>query len=282
MNNIGQISVRRSDPEHRIGISAGYGTSVNTGFAGLLALITSIIFFAALYFLPENWFKSMLMERGPTQYIAVFLGLWCAVILIFKRRKLSVQANALGCNIIPEGGDFVLTSQTADVLIENVYSVAEDPERFILYNRILTAIANLKNLGRVSDVDEILRSVGERDESAHQTSFAMLNGFLWAIPVLGFIGTVLGLAKSIGQFSSLLQKDSEMTQLIESLKNVTGGLSTAFETTLLALAVALFVQLWSTSQKKAEEDFLDQCHDYCLKNIVNRIRILAFEEQRQI
>lgn len=282
MNHSGQLSVRRSDLEHRLGISAGYGTAVNTGFAGIIALLATVFVFTILYFLPENWFKSMLMERGPTQYIAVFLGMWCAVILVVKRRKLSVQASAIPTNIIPEGGEFVLTSQTADVLIENIYTVSEDPERFILFNRILTAIANLKNLGRVSDVDEILRSVGERDESSHQTSFAMLNGFLWAIPVLGFIGTVLGLAKSIGQFSSLLQKDSEMTQLIDSLKNVTSGLSTAFETTLLALAIALFVQLWATSQKKAEEDFLDSCHDYCLKNIVNRIRILAFEEQRQI
>lgn len=282
MNSTPQISVRRSDLEHRIGIRAGNGTAVNTGFAGIIALILTVSIFTALYLVPENWFKSMLMERGPTQYIAVFLGMWCAVILVIKRRKLKIQANAIHRNIIPEGGEFVLTSQTADVLIENIYAVAEDPERFILYNRILTAIANLKNLGRVSDVDEILRSVGERDESSHQTSFAMLNGFLWAIPVLGFIGTVLGLARSIGQFSTLLQKDSEMTQLIDSLKNVTSGLSTAFETTLLALAVALFVQLWSTSQKKAEEDFLDSCHEYCLKNIVNRIRILAFEEQRQI
>jgi biopolymer transport protein ExbB/TolQ len=143
-------------------------------------------------------------------------------------------------------------------------------------------VANLKNLGRVSDVDDILRSIAERDESAQQTSFAILGGFLWAIPVLGFIGTVLGLAQAIGTFSELLDSQSDLSGIVGSLKEVTGGLSTAFETTLVALVIALVVQLWVTAQKKAEEVFLDDCNEYCLKQIVNRIKILPFEQAREI
>ncbi len=54
-----------------------------------------------------------------------------------------------------------------------------------------------------------------------------------------------------------------MSAIVESLKKVTGGLSTAFETTLLALLIALVVQLWMNAQKGAEEQFLDDCNDYC-------------------
>jgi biopolymer transport protein ExbB/TolQ len=133
----------------------------------------------------------------------------------------------------------------------------------------------------VSDVDDILRATAERDESTHQTSFATLGGFLWAIPVLGFIGTVLGLAGAIGNFSSLLDKQSDVSGIVGSLKEVTGGLSTAFETTLLALVIALVVQLWITSQKKSEEEFLDDCQDYCLKQIVGRIKILPHEQGQE-
>ena len=155
-------------------------------------------------------------------------------------------------------------------------------ERFIAYNRILIAISNLKNLGRVSDVDDMLRSIAERDESAHETSFGLLNGFLWAIPVLGFIGTVLGLGLSIASFSSLLSSQSDMSGIVASLKEVTGGLSTAFDTTLLALVIALFLQLWMTIQKSNEERFLDDCSDYCMKQIVSRIKILPYEQAREV
>ena len=68
------------------------------------------------------------------------------------------------------------------------------------------------------------------------------------------------------------------TALAESLKGVTGGLSTAFETTLLALLFALFLQLLVTFLHKSEEEFLDECSEYCQKNIVSKLRIMPFEQ----
>ena len=38
-----------------------------------------------------------------------------------------------------------------------------------------------------------------------ETSYSVINAFVWAIPVLGFIGTVLGLSQAIGQFGGVLQ-----------------------------------------------------------------------------
>ncbi|HBJ34085.1 MAG TPA: hypothetical protein DDZ51_04845 [Planctomycetaceae bacterium] len=228
--------------------------------------------------MPDSYFRALLIDRGPTQHAAVFLGVWSAVILLLKRSKLKIQRRALTHPVIPENYEFVLSSRTADQVIRNIHAIAEDPDRFIVFNRILVALSNLKNLGRVGDVDDILRSLAERDESAHQTSFATLGGFLWAIPVLGFIGTVLGLASAIGNFSSLLDQQADVSAIVGSLKEVTGGLSTAFETTLLALVIALVIQLWMTAQKKAEEVFLDDSQEYCLKQVVSRIRILPFEQ----
>tara|TARA_R110002073_G_scaffold73085_7_gene178789 strand:+ start:6383 stop:7261 length:879 start_codon:yes stop_codon:yes gene_type:complete len=276
------LSVVKSDFEHKFGISAGNGTAVNTGFSGIIAFVMTVLFFAAVHFVPENYFRAMLLDRGPTQHATVFLGFWSVVILLFKRSKLLIQQKALKHAVIPENHEFVLTSHTADHVIRNIHALADDPNRFLVYNRILIALSNLKNLGRVSDVDDILRANAERDESSHQTSFATLGGFLWAIPVLGFIGTVLGLAGAIGNFSNLLDKQSDVAGIVGSLKEVTGGLSTAFETTLLALVVALVIQLWITSQRKAEEMFLDDCQDYCLKQIVSRIKILPYEQTREV
>ena len=39
------------------------------------------------------------------------------------------------------------------------------------------------------------------------TSYLMLSGFVWAIPVLGFIGTVLGLSDAICDFSHRQSRD---------------------------------------------------------------------------
>lgn len=195
-----------------------------------------------------------------------------------KRAKAAQNRKALSHQILPEGVAFVLTSVTADRVVTAVHSIAEDPEEFMVFRRVLTALRSLKNLGRVGDVNELLRSLGERDESALQTSFATIQGFLWCIPVLGFIGTVLGLSQAIGAFGELLEDNVELVNVVQSLKGVTGGLSTAFETTLIALVIAVVLQLLVTSQRKKEELLLDDISEYCLRNIIGRLRILEMEE----
>jgi biopolymer transport protein ExbB/TolQ len=268
------MSATRYDPEHWIGLSSN-GTSVNSLFAGVIAGFITTVFFGFLAFLPDIYIRQVFLSRGPTQFATVLLGVWCGVILIVKRIKLHIQSEAIRHSVMPDDPGFILSSATADRVILNIHALSEDPERFIVYNRLLIALSNLRNLGRVGDVDEVLNSAADRDESAHETSFSLVAGFLWAIPVLGFIGTVLGLASAIGNFSNLLDTEKEVSTIISALKNVTGGLSTAFETTLLALLVALVVQLWMTVQKKAEEEFLDKSQEYCLKGVVSKIRSVA-------
>jgi biopolymer transport protein ExbB/TolQ len=270
------------DLEQRLGVSSIGGLASNAWLSGLVAFVFTVLVYLIAFFAPPNYFTRMLLDRGPTQHAAVFLGFWCVVILVVKHSKLKLQKKALELSPVPSEHHFVLSSQTADQVVNTIHANAADPERFMVYSRILTALSNLKNLGRVSDVDEILSSLGVRDESAHETSFGLINGFLWAIPVLGFIGTVLGLSQSIANFSSLLESQSEISGIVNSLKDVTSGLSTAFETTLLALVIALIIQLWMTVQKTAEERFLDQCNEYCMKEIVSRIKILPYEQSREV
>jgi hypothetical protein len=54
---------------------------------------------------------------------------------------------------------------------------------------------------------------------------------------------------------------------------VTGGLATAFETTLVALVYALILQLWVSLTQRQEMAFLDECNDYCHSHVVARLRL---------
>ena len=222
----------------------------------------------------------MFLERGITPYPTVFLGFWTAVILWFKWRKLCYQRKTLNYSILPDDRGFVLTPATVEIVMKKINDTADNPPDFVLYHRIMLTLSNLRNLGRVSDVDDILRSQAEQDENSMEITYNMVNGFLWAIPILGFIGTVLGLSSAIGHFGSVLTADADMSKLIPTLSLVTAGLSTAFETTLIALVIALFLQLIATSLKKSEEEFLDECTEYCTVNIVSRLR-MEYNDQNE-
>lgn len=270
---------KRLDIEHKFGFRGGRFTSVNTLFTALIGLFLSVVFYAIVWAIPPNRFSQMFLERGITPYFIVGFSFWAAAILFIKGRKIALQRRALRANVVPEAVDFVLSPQTVNQVFERIYEVVDDPRMFILFNRITIALGNLKNLGRVSDVDDMLRSQADHDESSMETSYALLRGLIWAIPVLGFIGTVLGLSDAISEFGGVLATSgtADVNVIKDSLKGVTVGLATAFETTLEALVAAMYLQMHMTFQKKTEEEFLDSCAEYCQRNIVGRLRMLPFQ-----
>ncbi len=267
----------RSDPEQFLGFTGGRFTRTNNVFTGILgALLAGCVYAATLPF-PDTWIHETLTRRGPTPYAIVFLSCWSLAILFVKWRKLRLQKRALRYHVMPEDPGFVLSASSVEPVLASIYGTVDDPRNFVLFNRIVVALSNLRNLGRVADVDDILRSQAAQDESTVETSYALVQGFVWAIPVLGFIGTVLGLSSAIGEFSGVLGASADVEQISEALKGVTGGLSTAFETTLQALVAALVIQLLITFLRKSEEEFLDESMDYCLRFVVGRLRILTVD-----
>ncbi len=271
------VSWARNDIEERLMFRGGRFTKVNSWCSFLLAIILTFGFYAALFPWRTSLVGRSFYERGEIPYLIAFFFFWSLVVLLIKWRKLSLQRSVLRLPITPEEPEWVLTPQTVDAVRVRIHQAVDDPRQFVVFNRILTALSNLRNLGRVTDVEEILRAQADTDESAMETSFLLLQSFVWAIPVLGFIGTVEGLSQAIGGFGEVLASTTDFEQVKGALKGVTSGLSTAFETTLQGLVAALVIQLGITNQKKAEEEFLDACSDYCGKQIIGRLRIMPFE-----
>jgi biopolymer transport protein ExbB/TolQ len=272
------LSWVKSDIEQRLGFRGGRFTRANSVLTVLVGGALSLLFYAALVPFQGTAFADMFTKRGWVQYATVFLTAWSLVILFIKWRKLALQRRALAFPIVPAEADFVLSSGTVDQVMTQMYAVADNPRSFLLFNRVTVALSNLRNLGRVSDVDDILRSQADQDESGLETSYSLVQGFVWAIPVLGFIGTVIGLSDAIGSFSGVLAEGGEADELATALRGVTSGLATAFETTLVALVAALIIQMILTFLKKGEEEFLDNCSEYCTRHVVGRLRIMPFEQ----
>lgn len=268
------------DWEYRLGLTGGRFTSCNHALSLVFALLATVgVYSVAVPTASRFYVSDILVHRGPTQHAVVFLSFAAFWILLVKGNKLRLQKRALNVPILPTNLDFVLSPTTAEHVASEIHRQVDEPERFFLFGRILTALGNLKNLGRVGDVDEILRAQSDHQESVTDTSYSVLQGFIWAIPVLGFIGTVIGLSAAIGDFGKVLGASSDMSQITDSLREVTAGLRTAFDTTLLALVMALVIQLAATFQRKNEQEHLDACSDYCLRRVVNKLRMTPFASE---
>lgn len=266
------------DIEQRFGFSGGKYTDVNTWFALLATALITGAFFISLCHVPASVRSikaiAMILERGWTPYAMVALFVLALTILFIKWRKLAFQKKAFGVELIPVGNNFALTSETALDVIKTLSESVDDPKRFVLFNRIERALLNLKNVGNVSDVSEMLRAQAENDESHMDSSYGILSGIIWVIPILGFIGTVVGLSGAIGGFGAVLNTDATVSSLRDSLAPVTSNLGIAFDTTFVALVLAMVIQMLMTFLRKQEEMFLDACRDYAHVNIISRLRMV--------
>ena len=266
------------DIEQRFGFSGGKYTDVNTWFALLATALITGAFFIGLCHVPASVRSikaiAMILERGWTPYAMVALFVLALTILFIKWRKLAFQKKAFGVELIPVGNNFALTSETALDVIKTLSESVDDPKRFVLFNRIERALLNLKNVGNVSDVSEMLRAQAENDESHMDSSYGILSGIIWVIPILGFIGTVVGLSGAIGGFGAVLNTDATVSSLRDSLAPVTSNLGIAFDPTFVALVLAMVIQMLMTFLRKQEEMFLDACRDYAHVNIISRLRMV--------
>ena len=268
---------RKYDVEQRIGFPGGKYTDVNNWLALALALVLTVVFFGILTqsgaAVREAHATQLFLSRGWTPWVMTFFSWWSLSILFIKWRKLIFQQKTLSLTIVPHSHDFSLAPATAKDVLDRMYGLVDDPKHFVLFSRIERALLNLHNIGMVSDVSEMLRAQAENDEDQMESSYALLRGFIWGIPILGFIGTVMGLSQAISRFGSVLSAGDVVDSLKTSLQGVTSGLSVAFDTTFVALIAALSIQLLLTALKKKEENFLDDCKDYCHRHIISKLRL---------
>lgn len=279
-SRVSQLSWDASDIEQRLLFKGGRFTQTNTLLSFLLAIALTVAVYGALLMFPAFTISQKLIGQGIIPYSIVFFTSWSIVILSIKRLKLRLQCKCLAMDVAPENDyGFVLSPTTVQLVTDRLFLLVDKPEQFLLFNRISIALSNLKHIGRVADVDEILRSEAETDEAAMDASYVLLSGLIWAIPILGFIGTVLGLSIAIGRFGNVIGASGDTSQILPALQEVTGGLGLAFDTTLEALVAALAIQLMTIFVRKSEQEFLLECTRYCTKNIVNRLRLLPYGEQ---
>jgi len=279
-DNADLLAWTQDDIENRFGFKGGRYTSVNHVFAFLIGVLLSGILYALMIFVfihvPGVSKVATIYMRPSNQFAVIpatlffFGGL---AVLFLKGKKIKFQERALKLSAVPAEPEFVLTEITAPIVIARIHALVDHPRHFILLNRIDRALSNFKNIGQVNDVSAILRAQAENDEDQVASSYTVVNGLVWAIPVLGFIGTVLGLSLAIGRFTQTLQAAGDLTLIRASLQGVTGGLATAFESTLVALTFTLILQLVITFQQKREMTFLDECNDYCHSHIVSKLRL---------
>jgi hypothetical protein len=124
---------------------------------------------------------------------------------------------------------------------------------------VLTFLAQRQTTG---ELDDHLRNLADNDALAVENSYGLTRFISWAIPILGFLGTVLGITAAIsGVTPEVLEKN---------LSAVTDGLALAFDATALALALTMIVMFLSFVTDRQEQGILLEVDHYVDQHLAHR------------
>ena len=212
-----------------------------------------------------NWISPLILWF----FVASLAHLW------MKRGKLvheERQTDVVAKHALPT----VLNSTVPGVDHDNLWAALRQqvPSKKVASDNLLLTRLRLY-LGQrhpSSDVDE---AFGITEREYMRGSFSLSRFMVWAIPILGFIGTVWGISNGIAHFSDAMTSTSSVTDVSSMLKDnlplVTNSLATAFDTTLLALLLSVPLMMTMIWLEKREEAYLIQLDQQWFHEIKPRL-----------
>jgi len=239
---------------------------------GVLAIGLTVVFYLGLIWpLSDTTVGQLFGNRGWVPYAISYLSMWSLTLLAGKYRRLSRQTRVLQLDLLPRSIGAKITPDNAPAFLSYLRSLPAELSENFLAERVSRALEHFCARSRVSETVDQLHGQAESDEAQVESSYSMVRVFIWAIPILGFIGTVMGIGASVGGFSQTVADAADLEVMKDSIGAVTQGLGVAFDTTLLALVMSIFIMFPTSSLQKAEEEFLAEVEDYCRQHLISRL-----------
>jgi len=193
----------------------------------------------------------------PVEYIATTMFFVGFIALLFKGLRLLAQPRVRAEDLLgPYEPESIRTEDSSTLLAaldKKPKSLVQSP----LGDRIAKALQFISRRNSTDGLDEHLRMLADQAETKSSTSFSIVRIIISTIPILGFLGTVIGITRAVAELASLVGDISFEV----AINSVVSGLSVAFDTTALALGLSIvlmfgmfFINRMETFRLSAVED----------------------------
>lgn len=197
------------------------------------------------------------------QETCFILALWAIAIIglktriaLHERRLLnqSLLEVAPGTSILPED-----TRQYARPL----QALPENEREYLLPRALLAALQRFGSTRNIQNVSASVREVCETEADRLDSELSMIRYIIWAIPSIGFIGTVRGIGEALGQAHRAVEGD---------IVGVTVSLGIAFNSTFIALVISLFIMFLMHQLQLLQERLVLDTQNYCDVNLIRHLQ----------
>lgn len=206
------------------------------------------------------------------QRICFILCIWATVILSYKLRVVSNERKLLRHDFVRiNQGERVIPDDALDRYKDLRASLEASPSwsEKLLPDFILAALHRFHSTHSVQDAASAVKEHAELAADNLDSDLSLVRYIAWAIPAVGFIGTVRGIGDALAQADQAIKGD---------LSGVTNSLGLAFNSTLVALVLSVFLMFIMHMLQARQEGLILELQTYCREKLIDVMKVPSQEE----
>ena len=201
--------------------------------------------------------------RDYEQEACFVLMLWAFAIMGYKAFLLVRERRLLQNELLPvREGVRILPEDTREYA-RTLQSLPEQLRRMLLPRLLLTSLERFGSTRSVQDVSSVANTVLDAEAGRLDSDLAMIRYIAWAIPSIGFIGTVRGIGLALAEAHRAVEGD---------ISGVTENLGTAFNSTLIALLISIVLMFLVHQLQAAQERLVLDAQQYVDHNLIRHMQ----------
>jgi biopolymer transport protein ExbB/TolQ len=219
----------------------------NLGWPILWGAVASITFYELIQGPLENEAAQRYFLGHPVAIATTVMFFIAIAALILRGLNLLGQFTVLDRAKLPAKVTSAISqnpSTCATQLLSSASKWSARVQRSYLGKRITTLLETIVSNRSTRHLNDELKYQSEKDADAQYEGYSLVRIIIWATPMLGFLGTVMGITQALGDLATQQLGDD----LNAAMQGLFAGLYVAFDTTALALTLSImlmFIQFMS-------------------------------------
>ena len=189
------------------------------------------------------------------------LMFWALAILGYKGVTTYRQQQQLNQIGIPE--DRAISAANADSIIQQLRELPKRKQDYLLPRVLAGALDRFVATRNVQNASTTVHDLCESEGGRLDSELAVIRYIAWAIPSVGFIGTVRGIGDALGQAHRAVEGD---------ITGVTQSLGVAFTSTFIAWVISIVLMFFIHQVQLMQERLVLDSERYCDNWLVRRLR----------
>lgn len=207
--------------------------------------------------------STWILIKDMEQEACFILMFWALAIMGYKGRDIFHERQLLDVDLVPIAEGMRILPEDTREFARQVQALPENRQRMLLPRALLHALRRFNTTRSIADVSSSTNTVFESEADRLDSELSMIRYISWAIPSIGFIGTVRGIGEALAQADKAVQGD---------IAGVTQSLGVAFNSTFIALLISIFLMFLVYQLQLLQERLVFDGRNYVDEKLIQHMK----------